>query len=149
MPVPESILALVPHRAKFTEIFDEAMRAGLTTMESRLYAKLEIDRLILEGKLKGRPTPLFTPPPLVPSEDPTSMFYRGRQDGERAARIIDDKSIDDRSVDETKPLGPNPSHAPRKVDRRPLKLKPRVPPPAPRFPFVKDLRTAAEKAAQS
>ncbi len=139
VPVPEELVNLIAHRAEFNRIWQECLKAGMSSYEGRLYATLELQRMVKDGELKGKS--LFTvslPPAPVPSEDPTSMFYRGRLKPEDWRGTLTDKSIDDR-------LLANPSHAPLKIDRRPLRLKPKPEPKAPAFPFIKDKRPVATR----
>lgn len=144
VPVPDSIMNLIAHRAAYMKAWKDALDGGLSANESRTYAQLELDRMLKAGELKGESlfTKRYSPPPsAIPSEDPTSMFYTGRKTPHLDLTLQSDES--------ERPLGPNPSHAPLKIDRRPLRLKPlkpRVPRAAPIFPFVKDTRTAEEKA---
>ncbi len=107
------------HRGRYMQLWTECKKEGLPMNECRLYAKLEIVRLVESGQLSDNMTdvtpiddvskdPLIKPPggaPTVPSED------RAAPSSEDEAQAIISQVIG--------PLPPNPAHAP-------LKLKPRT-----------------------
>lgn len=114
------------HRGRYMRIWTECMKEKMGGADSRMYAKLEIVRLVESGQLSSDMsdiTPLddvskdpLIPKvgaPTVPSEDSSDRSYPS--DDEALDAITSRRTIEQ----VIGPLAPNPAHAP-------LKLKPRA-----------------------
>ncbi len=105
------------------DIFREALDAGFSCNEARRYATIEIDDRIAKGLLKG-------------PRQCVLMVIQGKPQVVQLSAPALPSGYSEPDV-EVPPLPVNPPHAPQIVSRRPLRLKPRVAPAPPRFPFIK------------